>query len=361
MKAIAIIAEYNPFHNGHLYQIKKIKEKFPDHLIIAIMSGQFTQRGEPAFVSKFQRAHMAIAHCDLVVELPQFYALSFADDFAHGGITVAKLLNADILSFGSEQNNLSQLQITAQQINNKTLNRSDAGYATLMDTNLKSNDILAVQYIRQAERIYPEIDMLPIERINNDYRDEHLSGTISSATAIRRAHEENSIYHHAIPAASADFISHTLNKKRLFLLIKYAVIQKDIDELKQIYTMYEGLEYRLKKYIHEAQCYEHYIELLSTKRYSKARIRRLLSYVLLNIKETDKHPEINALRILAMNENGRQYLKTIKQNCSVPVITNLSRANHHYFSLETKATEIYNLISDCELTDFNTPVIIKRP
>lgn len=357
MKAIAIIAEYNPFHNGHLFHINKIKAAFPEHVIIAIMSGQFTQRGEPAFVSKFQRAQMAIHHCDLVVELPQFYAMSYADDFAYGGVSVAHMLQADTLSFGSESNNLQALTHEAMRLDNIEPTRRDIGYAELMSNGLKSNDILAVQYIRQGA--HTGLSFFPVQRVSNAYLDESLTGEISSATAIRKAYYNAARFQHALPQSSLQYIAHPLNKDMLFQLLKYRIVSSDLSTLRTIYTMYEGLEYRIKKYIHEAQSYDHLIECLSTKRYTKARIRRLLTYILLNVPESK--PQIEAIRVLAMNEQGRNYIKQVKTLCPVPIITNINKQNVHYFSLEVKATDVYNILTGQSQTEFNNPVIYRRP
>lgn len=358
MKAVAIIAEYNPFHNGHLFHINKIKSAFPEHIIVAVMSGQFTQRGEPAFVSKFQRAQMAIQHVDLVVELPQFYAMSYADDFAYGGVTVAQMLQTDTLSFGSESNDLKALMHEAMRLDNTEPTQRDRGYAELMSNGLKSNDILAVQYIRQGMHC-PGLSFYPVQRVSNAYLDEALTGEISSATAIRKAYYDAANFQHALPQSSLQYIADPLNKDTLFQLLKYRIVSSDLSTLRTIYTMYEGLEYRIKKYIHDAESYDHLIERLSTKRYTKARIRRLLTYILLNVPESK--PQIEAIRVLAMNEQGRHYIKHVKSACPVPIITNINKQNVHYFSLEVKATDVYSILTGQSQTEFNNPVIYKRP
>ncbi|WP_414047923.1 nucleotidyltransferase family protein [Macrococcus equi] len=355
MQSIGIICEYNPFHNGHKYHIEQVKKIYPDAVIIAIMSGQFVQRGEPAFISKFIRTQMALDFIDLVVELPQFYAVSYADDFARGGIKIAQLLQLDALAFGSETGTLSFDKKI--EIPDKTIIRTGASYPKIMSTGLKSNDILAQSYLHAKDELYPILHMIPIKRYGNEYLETHLTGTISSATAIRKNYFEGEDITYVMPYAH--LISHPVKWDNYFELLKYKIISSSVNELKSIYTMYEGLENRLKKVIGEVDTFEELIQSMVSKRYTKSRIQRLLTYILLNIREIDvPHlKEINAVRVLGMNNRGRNLIKNIK---TTELITNVNKSNKHHFELEIKSTEIYNLISGCRMTDFNTPVIYKN-
>lgn len=351
MKSVAIIAEYNPFHNGHRYQIAEAKRQTGAEVVIAIMSGQFTQRGEPAVINKFLRAEMAIENCDLVIELPQFYALSYADDFANGGIECAKMLQADCLSFGVE----SKLETILPLVHSSP--KTGQSYARQVgSTSLNEpNNILGYRYMISAQLIYPELQLYPIERIQNQYHDEQLTGTISSATAIRKAVIEQQSFEHALSKRSAQILKSTLpvSWNDFFPFLKYTILSKSHQELREIYMMTEGLEYRLKKYITQAENFTDYMKSLKTKRYTYTRLQRLLCYTLLNIKQIDAHPQIDRLRVLAMNDQGRKYLSTLDSR----IVSNTNSLTSPSFDLEIKATSVYNLINNGRLTEFNRPVI----
>ncbi|MCU7558051.1 tRNA(Met) cytidine acetate ligase [Macrococcus capreoli] len=354
MQTIGIICEYNPFHNGHQYHIAQAKKLHPDATIVAIMSGQFVQRGEPAFVNKYIRTEMALDYVDLVVELPQIYAVSYADDFALGGLHIAKLLRLDGLSFGSESGELQYTEIA--QPTTKEI-RTGAAYPKLMDQRLKSNDILGNAYLKASQAIYPSIKLMPIKRLGNDYLDETLTGEISSATAIRKNYFKKTDISTTMPRS--ELVINPVKWEDFFLLLKYRIISMSTEELSEIYTMYEGLEKRLKKVIGQVDTFDDLIETMVSKRYTKSRIQRLLVYILLNIKEDDVNAlkAISAIRVLGMNDKGRTLIKSID---NVNIITNINRETREHFSLEIKATEIYNLISGSNMTDFNTPVLYRK-
>lgn len=352
MQAIGIICEYNPFHNGHKYHIEQVRTRFPDACIVAIMSGHFVQRGEPAFINKFLRTKMALDYVDLVVELPQMYAASFADDFAHGGILIAKFLGLDGLSFGSERGMLID-----EHLEQPANVRSGLSFPKLMNAGLKSNDILGHAYSRAAREIYPSLKLIPIKRLGNDYLEQQLTGEISSATAIRKSYFSGESVSSTMP--STELIDHAVRFEDYFVLLKYRILSMEVSELGQIYTMYEGLENRLKKVINTVDSFEELIDSMVSKRYTRSRIQRLLTYVLLNIKEYDvpQLKKVNALRVLGMNDKGRAWIKGIQD---IEIVTNVNKNNKHHFELEIKATEIYNLVSLSTMTDFNTPVIYKK-
>lgn len=363
MESVAIISEYNPFHNGHLYQINQIKKIYPNHVIIAIMSGQFVQRGEPAFFNKFIRTKMALQACDLVVELPQFYAMSYADDFAYGGVQIAKSLQANILSFGSEIADIKKLNDLKNQLqsNQKNKNNKLTYAARLLNPSIvQSNTILALQYMIQLEKINAKIELFPIERIQNQYNDRFLTGSISSATAIRNELLMNNDISHTVP--NPEFMKNKdgVTLAHFYPFIRYTLIQKDTSELKQIYTMYEGLENRLKQAAIQNASFESFFKAIQTKRYTNARLQRLLIYVLFNIQEKDKtkYEQFEHIRVLGMTDKGQAYIKYIKNSdTTINFATNINSSNKEDFKLDIKATQIYNLISNDKENDFNTPVI----
>jgi len=204
MRRIGIICEYNPFHNGHLYHINKIKEMFPDSIIVLVMSGNFTQRGEVSLINKWDKTDIALTYgVDIVVELPFVFAVQSADIFARASIQLLSSLNIDTLVFGSETNDIQKLTLLAQtQINNKEYDKlvrnyleDGINYPTALSKALfeitgkkvdKPNDILGVSYIREILIQNKNIEAVCIKR-NNDYNSIELNDSITSASSIRYA------------------------------------------------------------------------------------------------------------------------------------------------------------------------------
>lgn len=360
MKSVAIISEYNPFHNGHAYQAALARTETQSDVVIAIMSGQFTQRGEPAVINKFRRAEMALESCDLIVELPQFYALSYANDFAEGGIAVAKLMQADALSFGAETPDFHSLHAAANRLFEPAVIDSGKSFARMMGENNRDyfspNNILAMQYIRAAEIHYPEITIVPVQRINNSYHDTEITSHIASATAIRKAALEHAAFDHSVPPRTMQLLAEErlTQWEDFFPLLKYKLITSSSQELRGIYMMTEGIEHRLQKMVMEADTFTEFMKLIKTKRYTYTRLQRLMCYVLLNMTQQDSYPPISGVRVLAMNDKGRQYLRELPHD-QCYTVTN--KKNAALFQLETKATRLHNLISGSLQTEFNTPVI----
>ncbi|GGA97612.1 nucleotidyltransferase [Macrococcus hajekii] len=349
MKSVAIIAEYNPYHNGHQYHVRTARRLADADVVIAIMSGQFTQRGAPAMFNKFKRAELALHDCDLVVELPQFYALSYADDFAYGGIRASELLGADCLAFGVECDDFDKLTQEAFREGIVDI-KSGQSYARMIGHSdlYQPNNILAMQYIRQSKD--SSLSLLPIRRIMNHYHDTAITSSIASATAIREAIINRQDYAHTVPVPldSDDAVTW----ESFFPLLKYSLLTQTPDELRQIYMMTEGLENRLLSHIQKQHSFNDFMAAIKTKRYTYTRLQRLLACTLLNIRH---RPPITDLRILAMNDTGRRYIKGRPH-----LHPNINRQNADLFSLEIKATSVYNLVSGIKNDDFNTPVIYQR-
>ena len=343
--AVGIIAEYNPFHAGHAYQIAEVK-KFCDEEIIAVMSGSFTQRGSPAILDKWTRARLAVlGGCDLVFELPFVSAVRSAQDFARGGIRLLESLGVvDTLAFGAEFVNVEQLKLAALTFKEKffaerlhTLMAQGTSYAAAVTKILSEvtgldekilrqpNTILAIEYLRGLpEKISPLI----IKRVGAAYDDLTLQEKFSSASAIRAA-----LYEDLPPweKISAQVSNETLNALRAekfpdenFLLrpILAKLLTARADELKKIYGMTEGLEYRVLNAA-AAKNFSELIKILVGRRYTASRIRRLLLYFLLDVtaEEIAELDAATCARVLAFNERGRALLKKI----SAQVVTKLTK------------------------------------
>ena len=381
MNVTSLITEYNPFHNGHIYHINESRKVSDADIVIAVMSGNFTQRGEAAITNKFIRAAHAVKHVDLVVELPLKNSISFADDFALGGVRIAELLKSTHLVFGSESGDITALkQLYTDSRDNVSKDELSAlikqGYShpralsELLegDDISGSNNILGLSYIRAIEALGSRITPLTIKRQSNRYNEPDLSaGTFSSATSIRNNITAGSL--EAVKAfmppelAEEIFKNKTVSNADFFQTLKVIITHKSPGELREIYMMTEGLENRLKSNIRGADTYDDFMHRIKTKRYTWTRLNRLMACILLNITYNDMAAHdvknINAVRVLAMNSTGREYLKTLKDT-DVQIITNVNKENSRHISDEIMATDVYNISQNSAQNDFNTPVIIDR-
>lgn len=378
MKSVGLITEYNPFHSGHLYHAQQAKKLSNADITVALMSGHFVMRGEPAIYNKFLRTRMALTEVDLVVELPLIASISSADHFAEMGIKLANYLNIDAIAFGSENANMVDLTDAAENIITlksnpkfKQLIKEGMSFPRILNELSNKNEILqspnnllGISYINAIQQYAPNIDPIAIQRQAVSHHDTHIHHNhFASATSIRQAiYSEDEAWEDVVPKQIIElYETPHLIKENLFKLIKYALISSSSNDLVQIYTMDEGLEHRLKKYILESNNLKQFMELIKTKRYTYTHLQRVLINVLLNIKKTDISKDIQAARILGMNHKGREYLKQLKTKFpNRQYITNINKSNKHLFGNEIKATQIYNLLSNQTQTDFDTPVFIAK-
>ena len=364
--AVGIIAEYNPFHAGHAYQIAEIK-KFCGAEIVAVMSGSFTQRGSPAILDKWTRARLAVmGGVDLVLELPFVHAVRSAQDFARGAINLLNSLGVvDTLAFGAELTDLDALKLAANSFDEKffphelrRLMSSGISYAaaatkilarvTGLDENIlrQPNTILAVEYLRALpENISP----LLIARVGAPYDELTLRENFSSASAIRAALYQSPPPWEKIAAQiSADTLQALQAEKSfpdenfLFRPLIAKLLTSRADELRNIFGMTEGLEFRLLNAA-DAKNFPDLINRLVARRYTAARIRRLLLHFLLNITTDDIAALDRAARprVLAFNDRGRALLKKF----SAPTVTKLTaHLNRRDLSERRRPLEPYQKI-----------------
>lgn len=375
MKSVALITEYNPFHNGHLYHAQQSRHITNADVVIAIMSGQFMMRGMPAMYSKFTRTQMALQGVDLVVELPLLGSLSSSDRFAEMGIKIADYLDVDALSFGSESGDIHQLKSTAEQLRHfenhpqfQNELKQGKSYARIVgeyinDTCIESpNNILALSYLKQLDIQNSNITPYTITRTNAQHHQNEIAHhTFASGSAIRKDILNNGKHwQNCVPSNNYPLFSHPFTQTdTLFKMIQLTVLQQSLTSLASIYTMSEGFEHRLSRMIREATHWDDLLTKLKTKRYTHTHIQRILMNVLLNFRYEDVQPHINAVRILGMTSKGQAYLKKLKQRYPEKnLITNVNKTTASYFKHEIKATDIYNLLTQQTTTDFNTPVII---
>ena len=360
MKSVGIIAEYNPFHNGHLYQLNKVKEMFPDAVIVLILGGNFLQRGEPSLIDKWTKSEIAIqSGIDIVVELPFPFASQSADIFAHGAISLLQELQVDKLVFGSESNDIETLQLLVDtQLEHPEYNtlvsiylKAGYNYPTALSMALfdltgekrnTPNDLLGISYIKEIKRQHSKIIPVAIQR-TNQYHNPNLENDISSATSIRRAVVSNQDVSNVVPNIT---LSHLKHDKLHFLddyfpFLKYKIMTcKDLS----IYqTVDEGIEHRIQQKIQNATCFEELVQNIKTKRYTYNKIQRMLIHILCDFtkEEAKKMQEIPYIRILDFSKRGRQYLNNIKKQVHLPLITNFSKFKHEMLDLEYRVTSVY--------------------
>ncbi|MCJ1656600.1 nucleotidyltransferase [Staphylococcus sp. NRL 16/872] len=378
MKSVGLITEYNPFHNGHLYHAQQAKLQSNADVSIAIMSGNFVMRGEPAFYNKFVRTQMALSGVDLIVELPTIATLSSSDYFAQLGIKVADYLDIDAIAFGSELADVTRLENVAKNIieledssHFQELIKEGKSYAKIIheliddqDILQYPNNILGVAYLKAISQYAPTIKGLAIQRLSSAHHDKTINhDTFASGSSIRQSilNDENN-WKTVVPSEIKNLYGKPhLLKEDTFQMIKYNLLSRSAEELSAIYTMSEGLEHRLQAHIQEAHSFETFMSLIKTKRFTYTHLQRVLMQILLNITKNDYESETNSVRILGMNQVGQQYLKYLKsQFPERQYITNVNKKSAHFFKNEIKATQIYNLLSGQTAHDFNTPVIRQK-
>ena len=367
---IGIICEYNPFHNGHIYHIKKIKELFPDSFITLVLSASFTERGEFSFLTKWDKTRIALKYqVDLVVELPFIFATQSADTFAKYAVSMLEYLEMDYLVFGSESDDIATLKnLASTTLYNKEYNILVKKYLDLGNnypasiskalynlTNVKirnSNDLLGLSYIKTIMQNDYNIKPLTIKR-TNDYLSQELTNQIASATSIRKAYLENKNIKEFIPKETKELL--TIKKDYLnnyFYLLKYKLIN-EINELDKYLDIVEGIDKKIKKVIMNVNSYQELLEKTKSKRFTYNKLNRMFLHILLNLKKEDSKKPITYIRILGFNQKGRLYLKNIKNHLSISLITNYKDIDDFVLKFELKATIIY-------LEIINRPDLIKE-
>ncbi len=358
MDKIGIICEYNPFHNGHIYHLKKIKEMFPDSLITLVLSPSYTERGEFSFLTKWDKTRISLQYgIDLVIELPTLFATQAADIFAYYAVSILEKLDMDYLVFGSETDDIDVFKNMARTIlynkeydslvkkflnlgNSYPASVSKALYDLTETKLIYSNDILAISYLKTIMMNNYKIKPITIKR-TTDYLSFDLNPTISSATSIRKSYLESVNINAQIPMETREYLK--IPKDFLanyFFLLKYKLIN-DINSLDTYLDVKEGIDKKIKKVIFKVSSYEELVNSIKSKRYTYTRLNRMFLHILLNLKAEDTNIGINYLRILGFNQKGRTYLKEIKNQIDVPLITNYKDTNDFALKFELKATILY--------------------
>ncbi|WP_141431298.1 nucleotidyltransferase [Bacillus sp. 03113] len=385
MKAVGIIVEYNPFHHGHVYHIEQARKLSNAEIVIALMSGPFLQRGEPALVSKWSRTEMALlGGADLVFELPYAYATQKADTFAQGAVSILSALQCHALCFGSEsgeienflctldflQDHHKEYQLKIQEFIKTGVSYPQAAsmaYRELCSSDqfvdlTKPNNILGFQYIKAASDQKLNIQLLTMKRRTAQFHDQQLStSSIASATSIRNVLLEEKRRFSEVKPYIPSYTYHLLIKykdqfgalhhwENYWPFLKYRLLHTSATELKNIYEIEEGIENRMMTAAVQAQSFHHFMTLIKTKRYTWTRLQRACIHILTNTSKTEMKENTQTatyLRLLGMTPQGRQYLKKRKKQLTIPIVSKLSSFKNSQINLDIKASRIYSFgISD---------------
>lgn len=392
MKVVGIIAEYNPFHNGHKYMIDKAKEATGADYVVVVMSGDFTQRGTPAITDKYLRTEMALKNgADLVIELPVHYACSSAEYFAKGAVCLLdKLGVVDYLCFGSEAGDIERLTAVAKVLadepevykqnlrlnlrrglsyplaRNRALELTIPDFITYSDIIKTPNNILAIEYIKAI--IQQESTMKPctIRRIGSGYHDYKLKAAYSSAISIRESLQHTnslSMIEDQVPKSCYDLLNTQYKKTYPIYLEDFAQLlhYRLISEVENGYDTYADispeLSDKIKKNIYKFDSTKNFCDLLKTKDMTHARISRCLGHILLGLKQVEldelkMYGLIHYARVLGFKEGCDALLKGIKKHSSIPFITKPADAYEHLseigfkqFKKDIEVAHIYEMIA----------------
>lgn len=387
MKATGIVVEYNPFHNGHKYHLQKTKELNPNNIIIAVMSGDFVQRGEPSIIDRWAKTKMALANgVDLVIELPVFYSSQSAEIFAKGAVGILEELKCESMVFGSESGKIDELKriSTLQEseefkIKLKERLKSGDSYPTahsstmkeiLGESELNSNDILGLEYIKAIRYWKSSIIPMTLKREKVGYHDTNIVGDFASATKIREHLKKNEEISSIVTQESFNTLKEYSNftyMENFYPFIRYELI-KNSNNLSDIQDMEIGFENRLLENAIKSINYDEFFKSISNRRYTTGRVQRVLTHTLLalttNITEEVKK-SIPYVRVLGFNSKGREYLSYLKKFDNSKIITSYKKMNENFspevcslIEFNERSSQIYRLINN--YNDYKSPIIFKE-
>ena len=388
MKKLAIISEYNPFHNGHNYIQKKSREITNADIVIAIMSGDFVQRGEISLIDKYKRANSAMLSADLVIEMPSFISLQAANLFARKNIEILNKLEVDYLAFGIEnisENNFlktcEKIFENENKINIDTKNFLDEGMSFAKASYLASikyienkeffsaNNILALEYLRAIKKLKANIEIIPIKRKNSMNKDVELrKDSFSSSSSIRNNIENIKIKDY-LPRLSYNYLKEFKNEYNIFPqndllyeIFRYKILIEE-KNMNDILCYEEGMDNYLKKIAKDEIFYKDFINNSTSQRFTKSRIKRLMINYLLENKTYLNEVDINFIKVLSFNENATKLFKECKLNVIMQKkdIDKLNKENKIIFDQMIKASNLYSMVIGRQFdSDYREKISIKK-
>lgn len=369
MQVIGIVTEYNPFHNGHLYQIKKIKEMYSDSVIIVAMSGNYTMRGEISVLDKWNKTNIAINNgIDIVLEIPFIYSNQSSDIFSYAALKMLNEFKIEKLVFGSETNNIDLLSLASSvQIDNKKFDSlvkdymskgynypSSIGKSIYELTGIKikeSNDILGVSYIKEILKNKYNIKPISIKRTNN-FKTNTKKSNIISAYEIREFLNKNESIKEYVPNNVTPYIK-KVDYEKLFNLIKYKVISEK-NSLNKYHLIDEGIENRIYEGVIKCDNYDDLVKYISNKRVTINKVNRILVNIFVGLtKEEANNKELFYIKILGLSKNGKKYYSKIKKDINIKVCNKFEK---DIMNTELKASYLYSIITN-DNTIFKSEII----
>lgn len=379
MKVSAIIAEYNPFHNGHKFHIEETKRRTDNSFVMVIMSGNFVQRGEPAIIEKRERAKAAVlGGADLVVELPVQWATASAERFARGAVYIAHQAGiVDYLSFGCENDDITSFSKIARILNDEVYSRRIKEYydnnacsypqartavvnevmgMDCTEMMMKPNNILATEYIRALQSFKSDIEPIGIPRLSAEHDSAFAHGNMTSAMNIRNLIRANKSYGSFLPDSTLTIFNQAAEKglfpsrySRLETAVLADLRRKQPSDFADVPDIAEGIEHRIIDAAKTSVSLDEIFEKVKTKRYAHSRIRRIILSSFLGITKQEVGSLPPYIRVLALNDNGRMMLREMKSKFFFPVVMKYSDVKYlddngrNVFMKESVATDIFNL------------------
>ena len=390
IRTLGIIAEYNPFHNGHMYHLQKAKEESGAQYTICVMSGNFVQRGTTSIINKWKKAELALQNSiDLVIELPTIYSVSSAENFAQGAIKLLESLGiVDGISFGAETsdygalNNIATILSDEPKVYKDLLNkelkkglsfpkaRENALMLYLNDNKRyvdilhSPNNILAIEYLKSLKKVKSTIQPIPVKREKVYYNDNKIVDDFASATAIRSMLKNKQFgdIRKVVPDVTYEVLRKESELENIVLDLSsyekeliYTLRKMTVKEIEDLPDVTEGLEHSIKNAVSMSNDINHILDVIKSKRYTQTRLQRILIYALLGITKKDviASKKVNPyIRVLGFNEKGRDLISRInKQNPKATVITsvkkfktiNNSKVYSRMLDIDIFSTDVYTI------------------
>lgn len=359
-KVVGIVAEYNPFHNGHKYQIEKIREKYKDATIVVVCSSSFTQRGDTSILNKFDKAKVALNNgVNLVVELPYVYSTQSSDIFASAAIKILNYLKVDTICFGTERDSIGDIkkcaitQLDEPKYNEIVREELELGvnYPTALNKALKKlidieitepNDLLALSYVKEIIKNQYNIEIFNIKR-TNDFHDIDSNEIIVSASNIRNKLINNIDIKDKVPSDVYKILKNIKFNDKYFEFLKYKINSEN--DLEKYLDVDEGLSTRIRNSIDKSNSLDELIQNIKTKRYTYNKISRMLNHILCSFTkdERDKTKDIEYIRILGFDEVGQKHLNSIKDNMDIKILNKFD-TSYKALEIEKRVSGIYSMI-----------------
>ena len=349
MKIAGIVCEYNPFHNGHKYHIEETKRITGSDGIIAVMSGNFVQRGEISLYSRELRAQTACENgADLVLLIPPRFVLRSAQFYAYNAIYILNSLGiVDFLSFGSECGSIEMLETALNTDTAMLKNRLNVGvgYAAAIGTNeiLKSpNNILGVEYLRALKELSSGIKPVTLGRNSAQHDEMQAFGKFASASYIRGLAKNGEDFSAFVPK-NADYDGQKMiSTDKLWDLISYRLKLGRHDNFENILNISEGLNNRIQKFA-DLKSFSDCVDAVSCKRYPKARVRRALLSILLDLEKSDEPPAYT--RVLAANETGKKILAQLRKTAKIPILNRITKKDLYNIPFLAEEIKVNRIIT----------------